>query len=393
MVAAAAGYLVLVVAARTLSPAENAQFLVFWSTLFGLFGVLGGVQQESTRAVGSTAVAVGSPPGARVLPVSLGIGVGLAALVAASAPLWATALLDTHAVALTASLAVAVVAYAGHSGVLGALAGLRSWPTTAWLLASESLVRLLGVAVAAAVVGVALGLQVASAAAAVTWLVVVAVLPLARRAAGARGEGTAPLQARRMLTAMIASSASAALVVGYPTILRASTSPEVWATAAPLVLAISMTRAPLLMPLTAFQGFAISHFLEQRHRGMAALLPVLGGIAAVASVGALAAALVGPWLMTAIFGPAYEVSSALLAVLTLAGGSLALLTISGSAVIAVGRHSWYAAGWVLAAVGAGALLLLDLPLAVRTALSLAIGPVPGIALHLWALRPARERAS
>ena len=33
------GYLVLLIAARTLSPAENADFLVFWGALFALFGV------------------------------------------------------------------------------------------------------------------------------------------------------------------------------------------------------------------------------------------------------------------------------------------------------------------------------------------------------------------
>lgn len=385
--AAGAGYAVLVVAARVLTPEENAQFLVFWSTLFGLFGVLGGIQQESTRSVGSRELDGSTAPGARVLTVGLSIGAVLAGLVAATSPWWLANLIGTeHAGILSATLALAVVAYAGHCATLGALAGQRSWPPSALLLGTEAVARLVLVVAAALALGTPAGLEVASAVSAATWVLLSAIVPLVRRGAAARGDAPTGVQARRMLTAMVASAASAVLVVGFPTVLRASTTPEVWAGAAPLVLAVSMTRAPLLMPLNAFQGFAISHFLAHRDRGMAALLPVLGAIAGVTAIGAAAAAVVGPTLMTAIFGAAYYVTPGMLAVLTVAGGALALLTMTGSAVLAVGRHRQYATGWVVAAVAAGALLTVDLPLGARTGVSLILGPLCGIAIHLSALR-------
>ena len=75
VVAAGSGYLVLVVVARYLEPSVNADFLVYWSLLFGGFGILGGIQQEATRSVGTAAHTGEATPGAaRVLPWSLLIG-------------------------------------------------------------------------------------------------------------------------------------------------------------------------------------------------------------------------------------------------------------------------------------------------------------------------------
>ena len=51
VVSGIAGYLVLVLTARHLDAAENADFLVFWAALFSVFGVLVGIASETTRAV------------------------------------------------------------------------------------------------------------------------------------------------------------------------------------------------------------------------------------------------------------------------------------------------------------------------------------------------------
>jgi len=60
VVAALASYGVLVVVARTLGVAENSSFLVFWSLLYLLFGMLMGIYTETTRAVRSHSLGVGS---------------------------------------------------------------------------------------------------------------------------------------------------------------------------------------------------------------------------------------------------------------------------------------------------------------------------------------------
>jgi len=152
------------------------------------------------------------------------------------------------------------------------------------------------------------------------------------------------------------------------------------------------------MPLNAYQGVAITHFLREQDRGMALLLRPAAVIVGVGALGAAGAYVVGPFIMVAFFGSAYQVSGILLAGLTLAAACMALLTLTGSAVLATGRHRAYAVGWFLGGVASVALLMLDLPLASRSVLSLSIGPLLGIGIHLSALswvsrrRPAQPRS-
>ena len=111
----------------------------------------------------------------------------------------------------------------------------------------------------------------------------------------------------------------------------------------------------------------------------------------VGFLGAIGAFLIGPFIMTAFFGPAYHVQGLLLAGLTLAAASLALLTLTGSAVLAIGRHKAYATGWFLSSAASVALLTTNLPLASRSVLSLCIGPMFGIGIHLAAFQSERPR--
>ena len=60
-----------------------------------------------------------------------------------------------------------------------------------------------------------------------------------------------------------AAGASAILVMGFPVLLKA-TSGDLGATGGVVILAVTLTRAPLLVPLTAMQGNLIAHFVDQR---------------------------------------------------------------------------------------------------------------------------------
>jgi len=114
---------------------------------------------------------------------------------------------------------------------------------------------------------------------------------------------------------------------------------------------------------------------------------VVGLITGVGLVGALAAYLVGPALLRLLFGPGYDVSGAILAGLTVAATLLALLTFSGSAVLALGRHASYALGWLVAIAVSAATLLLPIALADRTLLSLVLGPAAGLVAFAVVLAP------
>lgn len=397
LVAAAAGYLVLLVAARVLTPAQNAEFLAFWGLLFFFFGVLGGLQNEATRSVH---IALSPPrpgepagsgrpggPGPRVLRAGLLVGGVLVALLLATSPLWADAVLGPGPWLLVAVVAVSVLAFAGHAAVAGSLAGSGRWSTYARLVAAESVVRLVLTGVAAATgLGMA-GMAAGAGLAAATWLGFAA-LPAVRAAGGHRVAQPGRAFAGATAQAMAGTAASAALVVGFPVLLRVTTPADVFAHAAPLLMAVQLTRAPLLIPLNAYQGVAITHFLQHRDRGARPLLQIGAAVLAVGAVGAVAAALVGPWLMAAILGPDYRVSGALLAGLMAGACALALLTLTGAAVLALGRHRAYAAGWLVATAVSAGVLLAPGSLAVRAVLSLAVGPLVGVVVHAVAVRRA-----
>ena len=390
---AVSGYLILVIAARTLEPARNADFLVYWSLLFGMFGIIGGLQQETTRSVRAAGLSAEPPRRpVHVLPVSLLVGVGAAAVVGATSLVWSTPALGSRSWSLIVTLCLAVPAYAGASAVVGALSGQRSWPAYSALISSEALVRLILVALVAFAGAPGRGLEMASSAAAAVWIVFILAFPAGRRAARALGDSDRSQFLSRSGHAMVAAASSTVLLVGFPILLRLTSSDVERAVAAPLVLAITLTRAPLLMPLNAYQGVAIAHFLKERNRGIAALLRPAAIVLGVGTLGATAAYFVGPLIMSAFFGPGYRVSGRLLAGLTLAAVCLALLTLTGSAVLAAERHKAYALGWFLASTASVALVMTDLPLATRSVLSLCVGPLLGIGIHLAAVRhvPARR---
>jgi O-antigen/teichoic acid export membrane protein len=168
------------------------------------------------------------------------------------------------------------------------------------------------------------------------------------------------------------------------------TSSQLGAQGGVVILAVTLTRAPLLVPLTAMQGNLIAHFVDQRTARLRALVAPAALVGAIGVVGVLAAGLVGPWLVRAGFGPAYHVAGGLLAWLTAAALAIALLTLTGAATVAAAMHRSYALGWVCATVAATLLLLLPLPLQTRTVVALLCGPVAGIGVHLIALaRPGR----
>lgn len=392
IVAAASGLLVLLAATRVLTIAENALFLTFWSLLFAMFGLLGGVQHETTRAVRNSpslpADALAKNP--RTLPTGLLIGAALATVLGATSPAWAPALFDEHQGALVAAICIGVVAFAGHSTLAGSLSGLGRWGTYSWLVGAEAGGRLVLVTIAVLLSGGLFGIEVASAVAAAMWVLLLVARRDVRTAAAARADAPTPIYLRRIGQAMIAAAATATIVVGFPVVLKLTTETQVYVTAAPLLVAISLTRAPLLIPLTSYQGVAITHFLDHRERGLSILARSGGAILGVAVVGAGLAALVGPWLMDAVFGDDYRVSSLLLAGLTLTAGLLAVLTLSGAAVLALGHHGAYAGGWFVASAVTLLTLFLPLSLEVRATVSLASGPVAGILCHtLWLARTSR----
>jgi O-antigen/teichoic acid export membrane protein len=390
---AAAGYLVIWFVPRVLSKADNAEFLAFWSALFLLFGILGGLQTEIIRYV----TALGTDPAAtprggteqpRTVPlfaVVFGIAAGVALVLAMTSLLWGRAVLGPHWVVLVLVLAGAGVAFSVHAALAGVLSGRHLWGNFSALVASESSFRLVLVLIVGLLAGSTAGLAAAAAGGALAWVLVAVFSPQLRSAF--RMPLAVPVRdfARKVGHASISTAASASLVVGFPILYRITTPADVYLASAPLLLAILLTRAPLMVPLGTFQSVAIAHFVRHRDRGLGALRPIALAITGVAVVGAVAAYFLGPWLMVLLFGPDYHVAPWILAGLTAAAAVLALLTLTGGMCVALNRHRVSSVGWVSAGVLTLVVLLLPLDADLRAVLSLLVGPLLGVSIHTVAL--------
>jgi len=387
-VSALCGYAVLYLAARDLDPAGFSVFGVFW----GAFGLVGGAAygllQEATREV-RTAGYVEMVEGPRTHPMRVGTGLGVAAAIvmAASAPLWAPHVFSESRPLSVILLSAGLAGFCVHATLLGLLAGLGNWGQYGGLMVTDAVMRVV-VAVATFLLGWGLvGFLWATVAGAVGWLLLLAVSPAARLAARLRTPGGTATFLRGAAHSIAAAGASAVLVMGFPVLLKV-TSGELGAAGGVVILAVTLTRAPLLVPLTAMQGNLIAHFVDHRGRRLTSLIGPALVVLALGTVGVLAAWLVGPWLIRVAFGAEYTPAGSLLAWLTAGAVAIALLTLTGAATVAAAEHRAYSVGWVGATVASAALLSLPLNLADRTVVALLCGPLVGIAIHLAALARA-----
>lgn len=407
VLAAASTLVVTMIAQRALTGSELTEFLLFWSALFTVTGIITGLQPEITRAVGTArthAAADGvasahpasdgtpAPQGARVVTVAAALGAVAGALVLVSSPLWAGQQIPHSAAVGVTVMAVGVFLYALQATISGVAAGEDRWYLFATVGGLESAGRLLLMLAVALLIPSLAGLEVVTVIPMGLWLILALVTFSGRCLWVARADVPAGRLTVNILWSFLSSAAAAMLMMGFPNVLKASgaaeSEPVVLGT---LILAISITRSPIMIPLQAFQGVAVSAFLKQRHRPVAAFIKPAAAVVAVGAVGALAAYLVGPLLFRLIYPPAAGTESAYeaaasglsLGALVFASALLALMTLSGNMALAVNQHRIYLAGWVVAAVVTlGLAFLLPAPLVPRAVVALAVGPVCGFVVHM-----------
>ena len=402
LLAAVSTLVVTMIAQRALNGSELTEFLLFWAALFTVTGIITGIQPEITRAVGTArtrAVADGAasaegsaPQGARVVTVTAALGAIAGALVLVSSPLWAGQQIPHSAAVGVTAMAVGVFLYALQATMSGVTAGEDRWYLFAAVGGLESAGRLILMLAAALLIPSLAGLEVATVVPMGLWLILAFVTVSGRRLWVARADVPARRLSANILWSFLSSAAAAVLMMGFPNVLKASgaaeSEPVVLGT---LILAISITRSPIMIPLQAFQGVAVSAFLKQRHRPVAAFIKPAAAVVAVGAAGALAAYLVGPLLFRLIYPPAAGAESAYkaaasgitLGALVFASALLALMTLSGNMALAVNQHRIYLAGWVVAAaVTLSLAFLVPAPLVPRAIVALAVGPVCGFVVHM-----------
>jgi len=387
---AAVSYVVLVIAAHTLPPNDNAIFLAYWALLFGTFGVLTGLNSEAARAsfMGERTCAPRYPV---LVPVAIACATFACALLGASGFGWANRVLDGEHAWLVGIVVAAGIAFSGHLAVTGVLAGRGQWHGLILATVCEASVRMACVVLALLAFDTLVGMALASAVSAAAWLLLLGRRDV-RKAMRARGDALLRRQIGNFAHACAASASSAALIVGFPVLIRLTTDSTTYLESAGLLLAIALTRAPLMVPLNAYQGVALNYFLRHRHEGVRALWPIIGAVLGVTAVAASAAAVVGPTIFSLLLGGRYSVGAWLLAGLTVGAGLLALVTVTGACCLAVGGHRTYAVGWLVATVVAVLVLMLPVDLQVRTVLSLLVAPLCGASVHVVSIRSATGRA-
>ena len=394
-VSAACGYAVLYLAARRLDPADFSVFGVFWGAFGLVTGAANGLLQEAAREVRAnpTTTAPAGGPHTNPMRVAAWVGIAAAAVIGGSSPLWASQVFAEARGLSVLLLSAGLAGFCLHATLLGMLAGVGQWGRYGALMVTDAIIRVV-IATAAFLLGWDLtGFLWATVGGAVAWVLLLTVSPAVRSAARLRTPGSIATFLRGASHSIAASGASAILVMGFPVLLKA-TSGQLGAAGGVVILAVTLTRAPLLVPMTAMQGNLIAHFVDHaaRRRGtrLQALIKPAAVIMLVGIAGILAAGTLGPWLLRAAFGPQYQTSGTLLAWLTAAAISIAVLTLTGSATVAAALHRAYALGWVAATVTAAGLLTLPLDLATRTVVALLCGPLVGIAVHLAALGRAGD---
>ncbi|HKV22766.1 MAG TPA: hypothetical protein VJR50_27320 [Mycobacterium sp.] len=389
-VTALCGYAVLYLAARDLEPAGFSVFGVFWGAFGLVTGAANGLLQEATREVRSMSYVEVAGPRTHPMRVAAVVGVVAALVIAGSSPLWAGHVFVSSQWLSVALLSVGLAGFCLHATLLGMLAGVGRWTQYGALMVTDAGIR---VAVAATTFLIGWGLVGylwATVAGAVAWLLLLIASPSTRAAAALMTPGGTATFLRGAAHSIAAAGASAILVMGFPVLLKA-TSGDLGAAGGVVILAVTLTRAPLLVPLTAMQGNLIAHFVDQRTHKLRALVTPAVVVATLGAVGVAAAGIFGPWLLRVAFGEEYRAAGGLLAWLTAAAIAIALLTLTGAAAVAAALHRAYAAGWISATVASMLLLLLPVGLETRTVIALLCGPMVGIAVHLSALARGSAR--
>ncbi|WP_257162045.1 hypothetical protein [Corynebacterium cystitidis] len=420
--AALSGFVVIWVAQWPLDAETQLRyFQAFWGLFFASAGVIDGITQETTRAVAArtsqartsqarTSQAQSAEAGECTASRQIAKEDGaesaspwrfgaVVATVVFTVVLVASFFIMTSVVPPSPSLATGLLAFGLVSYVFqavlsGILSGANLWGQYASLVALDSGIRLL---LALMAWGFGWGLEafmLITVIGTLSWVVVLVGSSSARAAIGAQLDVAPGPYARRVLQAMLASGANAALITGYPTFLNAAfpqEDPTTTITIAGVINAVTLTRAPILVPLQRFQSMLVVKFVEAGRGIYRALILPVAAVLGLGASGFVAAWLIGPWILKLAFKPELFVDGLTLGLLTFASALTGSLMITGTAALALEQHGWYVAGWLTASAVAY-LILFFAPLGLLPAVivSLMAGPLAGAGVHLLGLGRARR---
>jgi hypothetical protein len=389
-VAGVIGYLILLSAPAMLpSPAAYVSFSVFWSTLYLGVAALSGIQQEVSRATHRTDV---GPPAVGPLRRFTGLAAVIVTIGAvAFALLLGNLLVPQSALWLAVVLPIGLGGYVLSAALGGVLYGLKLWTAVAFTTVVDAVVRAL------------LVLPGFSAQLSVPWLAVLVVLPFGMAFAltwlvfrkQVVGKFSVDVDLRGLFShsssTVVAAAASGLMISGLPMLIGATSSRADLSMTGALILTITLTRAPIVIPVIALQSFLIAAVFKDASLSRGALMRIIA--LGAAGIGILVAAgwLMGPLVVSFVSSGRFQIHGWLVAVIVLSAGLTAAMCITGPALVAVRRHSANLAGWAIAAILTVMALTVPWPQEVRVTVALLAPVAVGLAIHSLALG-AKARA-
>jgi hypothetical protein len=389
VIAGGCGYLVTAIVVASRPATDYVDFGVFWSALYLIIAAVSGVQQEITRGTRRRDASVSRHGSSPALVFGAMVSVATAVVIIATAPLWKDAVFAGSSWTFVLPLAVGAASYVVVAVLCGTMYGLELWRAISLMIGIDGVLRLLAVLIV---------LAFTSEVSALVWAVVLPfpLTPLLlwffmRRGVAGRSELDVgyPELGWNVLRTVAAAAALGVLISGFPLVLTAL-SPE-----APLeelgasLAAMNLIRAPLVIVVLSLQSFFVVRFRNAPEHAGALFARLALLIAGVTVVAAALAWIVGPPVL-AWFGRDYSLDGTVVAGLVATSGVLAVMCVSGPLTLSRSQHGVFTAGWIVAAAVSVLMLLIPGELAPRMLLSLALGPMLGIVVHLGGLY-LRER--
>lgn len=381
--AAAIGtYVYLIVVARELTPASYATFSGFWALVVIVgAGVYLPVEQETgRRGVHGCARSASRSLGRAATLAALAVTLGLAAALLAAWPLVGEFLGSDVVLAL--ALALGGLGYALQYPVRGLLSAERRYGWYASVLGAEALLRVVlvvllvvwfdaGAGPLAAVVGLAaLG----------SWLVGL----LGARSGGLQMPGGALTLLRSAGMLIAGAAALQTLLYGAVLVARVLAPAGQEEAAGRLLAAITVTRIPIFL-FQSLEALVVPRIAElaQREDRSALVVAVRRLVLLVGALGVLAAAgsaLVGPALVSLLFGDAYAVARSTMALLGLGTGVFMVAVSLSDVTVSLGGHRRMAVAWAVGLAAGTASLLVIHEFAYQVTLPLVVGSLVAAAL-------------
>lgn len=384
VIAGILGYVIQLLAPVLLEQEESyVTFSVLWSAVYLCVSAMSGVQQEVTRAARpstthapNTVLRTFTIAAAGVIMV-VGIVLGFAL---------ASSVLPGPAWALAAALCIALAGYLLVAVLSGVMYGLSLWRAVAMLTILDALIRAIALTVAFALqlpsVVIAFGIAFPfGLTAAVVWIAV-------RRLVVGRFalDVTFPALVRNVMSTVGAAICMGAMISGLPLLIGLTGSSEQASVIGAVILAITLSRAPIVIPVIALQSFLISAVFRARagidRKTVARVLLIASGIIAVLAV---VAAFIGPPIIVLVSAGKFQIDAIMMAIIVLSAGLVAMMCVTGPALVAARRHTVNLIGWVLAAVLTVACLLLPLELHLKVGIALILPVLAGLTAHLFTL--------